>query len=239
MDPDMIRRMEQMQVQAAELGQLAAGLAAAAPRQAEGVDTSGWVQVAVGADGLPRTIRIRNGWNQRLEPERLAEAVMQAHGDAVSTATRAWSSQLTDDGWVRRRERMEHPAPDVSGQAGPVLPHGAVRETSALAEDVLAALHRVQQPPQAPAEGEGSDQARHVTVRVGQGGLLDCRIEPGWAARFDGDAITAALTTAVRAARTALPAPSAPDATAGDLAADALATLRALTENFRPGGETQ
>jgi DNA-binding protein YbaB len=240
MDADMVKRLQQLQREAAQLGQLAAGLASATPRRAEGNDRTGWARVAIAGDGFPHAIQIRNGWNQRIEVDRLGAAVMEANADAINQAMRAWSDQLDDSSWWARRARLEHDGPDWSSATVATPPSGHVRDSAELAEDVLGALQRIQQqqPAAAPA-GVGSDRNRHVTVKLGQGGLQGCLIDPEWAARRDGDAITAALSEALQAAEAEMPA--APRAGAGvdDLVGDALATLRALTQLSPPGGNAR
>jgi hypothetical protein len=62
-------------------------------------------------------------------------------------------------------------------------------------------------------------------------------VDPDWAARRDGAVITAALAQALRAAKHAIPAPAAPGADLDGLLGDALATLRAITEQRPAGGE--
>lgn len=50
----------------------------------------------LGAAGLPTEIRIRDGWQQRLEPERLGAAVLAANTDALRFAMRSWTGRLDD-----------------------------------------------------------------------------------------------------------------------------------------------
>ena len=231
MNPDMFRQFEQLQAQMTQLSELARNLAAAAPQQAEGRDSSGWVLVSLGADGIPTSIRVRNGWEQRIEADRLGAAVMEASGAAIKAAMEAWSEALDDSRWWAQRARFEEG--DTSGAAvrSAEPPAGLVRDLPELTEQVLATMHRVQQEePVEPNTVEGADPQGRVTVELGPEGMAGCSIDPAWAARTDGDRITAALSQALRSARERIPA--APKASFGldELAGDALATLRALTE---------
>ena len=99
MDPQMSRRLANLQRQAVQLGDLAASLTAAAPRRVEGSDKTGWVRVTLGGDGLPETILVRSGWRQRLEAGRLGAAVLEANGDALACGTRPWSDALDGSRW--------------------------------------------------------------------------------------------------------------------------------------------
>jgi hypothetical protein len=94
MTSDIAARLERLRCQTAQLGEVAAGLAAATPRQAEGTDPTGWVRVAVAGDGLPHAIQVRPGWRQRLEADRLGAAVAQANAAAIGEGMRAWTDEL-------------------------------------------------------------------------------------------------------------------------------------------------
>jgi DNA-binding protein YbaB len=228
MQPDMMRQLQQFQRQAEQLGQLARDLAAATPRRSDGTDATGGVRIVLGPDEFPVEIQIRDGWQQRLEPDRLGAAVLEANTDAVQRAMRAWTEQLDDSGWWRRRADVDGTA--ASGDGVPDLPYGQRRESADLAEDVLASLQAVQRQPVVPAiPDESVDDGRHVAVQVGPGGLTGCTIDPGWAARSNSSSINAALSSALQRAaakHSATPRPNGKiDATLGD----ALATLTSFT----------
>jgi DNA-binding protein YbaB len=236
MDSDSFTRLEQLQKQMAQLGELATSLAAATPRQAEGTDATGWVRVLIAHDGLPR-VKVRNGWNRRIEANLLGAAVVEANADAINSAMRAWSNELDASSWWTRRAGPEEDELAPSGGHASTPPAGVARDPSELTEEVLSALQAVRrQQPAAPADCEGSDPNRHVTVQLGQGGLLSCTIDPRWAARRDGDAITAAVSRALQAAVAKRSATQAPTPDLDGLVGDALATLRAVTQLPRPGG---
>src|SRR4051812_37940963 len=101
--PEETRRLHRLQAQTAKLGLLTRQLAAAIPARTEGSDPTGCVLVTLGRDGIPADIRVRDGWQQRLQPEQLAGAVLDAHADAVQRAMRTCTDALDDGGWWRRR----------------------------------------------------------------------------------------------------------------------------------------
>jgi len=231
MQPDMVLRLQQLQEQAAQLGQLARDLAEVTPQRSQGSDATGYARVALGPDGLPIQISIRDGWQRRLEPERLGAAVLEANNDAIQHTMQAWTAQLDDSGWSSRADvdaaTGKVPAPATAEMSTP--PHGQGRDVNELAEHVLSALQAAQRPPaDAPAPNEGADDGRHVTVQVGPGGLTACTVDPGWAARRDGGTISAALASALKRATATRPAVSSPGTEIDGLLGDALATLAAL-----------
>ena len=87
MRPDEAQHLAQLQRSAAELGRLAQDLAASTPPSIEGSDPTYWVHVILGPDGIPTENRVREGWQQRVAPARLASAVMDANLDAVQRTT--------------------------------------------------------------------------------------------------------------------------------------------------------
>jgi hypothetical protein len=164
----------------------------------------------------------------RLEPERLGAAVLEANTDAVQRAMRAWTEQMDDSDWWRRRADADRTA--ASGGEVPELPYGQRRESADLAEDVLTSLQAVErQPPGPVVPDEGVDDGRQVAIQVGPGGLTGCAINARWAARTGSSSINAAVSSALQRAlakRYAAPRPG------GDIDAvlcDALATLTSFT----------
>ena len=202
-EPDRIREIQQM-------GRRAHDLVAAAPSRTEGNDATGRVRLVIGPDGVPVEIRVQDGWSTHLEPSRLGAAVLEASSDAVRRALRMWSDALDDTG---------RPAPADS----PAQP-GRERDVNDLAEEAIGALQRAQAAPVAAPESAGSDDGRHVTVRIGPGGLVACVVDADWAQGRDGASLTAALSTALQRAVTHRAAPAT-----GSPAEDALATLTAIT----------
>ena len=231
MEPEQILQLQQLRQRIAEVGRLAREMAEGAPHHVEGSDATGWVRIVVGRGGLPHQIRVREGWQQRLEPEQLASAVIEANSDAMQRAMRAFVSAMDDGGWWGRRaavDEMTDGYPAHGSQASPELPVGNARDVNDLAEEVMLKLHRVQTSPAAsPASVEGHDEG-HVSIQLGPGGLTACTIAPDWAKHRAGAAISAALSTAVRRAVATYPPLQPAGAEPDTFLGDALATLSSL-----------
>lgn len=153
MQPDMMRQLQHLQQQAAQLGQLARDLTAATPQRSEGSDPTGWVRIVLGPDGLPAEIRVRDGWQQHLEPERLGAAVLDANNDAVQRAMQLWTAQLQDSHWSTRRAEGDEATGEAAASSAVDLPAptpGQARDSNELAEQVLSALQAAQRQPTDP-----------------------------------------------------------------------------------------
>ncbi|GAA0545541.1 hypothetical protein GCM10010172_28990 [Paractinoplanes ferrugineus] len=156
----------------------------------------------------------------------------EAKNDAVQRAVAAWTADL---GQNRQQHRAERPDSEDAER----LPHGQVAEATELAERVLVTLQQVQRSPATePTEYTGTDDGAHVSVQLGLGGLTGCTIDPRWAARYEGAAITAAVSAAlVRAAAERAAATTQSGADLDGVLGDALATLSALTRQPTPESE--
>jgi DNA-binding protein YbaB len=231
MESDMTHRLRQLQQRAERLGRVANDLAAAAPSRAEGSDPTGCVQVSVGSDSLPTDIRVRDRWQERLEAESLAEAVLDAYTDALRTKQRLWARQLDETGWWRQRH-VEGIRP--AGAPLPAPAGGRPRDGDPeFGEQILkAAQNARQQATQDPVQtAQGSDPGRHVTVRLGPGGLTTCDINPRWASNSSGTTLSSALTTALRRAKHDLASLPGSTGELDDLLRDSLATLSEVARN--------
>ena len=240
MQQDQNQHLSQLGRRTAVLAQLTRDLAEAIPAHVEGSDATGRVLVILGRDGMPTQIRVRQGWPQRLVPERLANAVLDANSDAVQRCMRTWTTAVDDDGWWRRRTDLEV-NPDAeqpfASRPPPRLPAGQVRDSNDLAEEVLGRLHDAQSAPVKPLSAvEGRDDGRHVMVQLSSAGLTACTIDPDWAQQQDGVSISAALATALQRASAKRPASTPVGSRADDLIGDALATLISLTSSPLQGG---
>jgi hypothetical protein len=134
--------------------------------------------------------------------------------------------------WWQKRSRLDDDEVPVQRSHVEPEPVGLARYLPELAEEVLGAMSAARRQPPPEAEGvAGSDRSGHVRVTVGQGGILACSVDPRWASRHEGDAITSALMQALQAAKAASLADVERSGRVqlGALAGDALATLRSVT----------
>jgi DNA-binding protein YbaB len=229
MHPDPLQRLQQ---RADRMGRLAHELTAATPHRTEGCDATGRVVVVLDRDGLPEQIRVRDGWQQRLDSDRLGAAVVDAFRDAVQQAMHTWTDRLDDTRWWSRQQDLDE-TPDhdpTTSASSPV--NGRARDDLEFSEPILRALHATRHSTgDQPIVAEGVDGGRHVWVRLGSGGLVGCEIDPRWARDRDGSTISAALHRALSQARSAVavPAETAPPSALDAALADAIATLAALT----------
>jgi hypothetical protein len=226
--PEMMRELEMLQERAAQLGALARTLSRSSPDRAEGTDPTGWVKVTLDRSGLPAAIQIRNGWDQRIEPQHLAAGIADAHADAVSRGMRAWSDSLDENRWPSQRSTFDNGEAPPDREIRP-LPAGQRREVSELAEEVIASLQSAQQAPPPEAQTiEGTDDDQRVTIRLSADGSVSCSIDQQWAAGRSGDSITSQLSTALSRARARLPRGDAPSTGVDGLIGDVLATLESF-----------
>ncbi len=245
MDSDLTRRLADLQRYTDGLRTVVAAVDTETPQPSEGVDASGAVTVTVNGAGTVAAVRVRQGWQQCLGAREVADAVMQAFEAAVAAGMQRWSTALERAAWPSRVQRFEAgdgPAGSIRRDQAPEQPRpaGSARDPHEVTEDVLAVLSTVRTATAAAAPGAatGCDETGRVSITVsGTDGRLEaCTVEPGWAARQDGHALTAALSAALRAAQAQV-AGQNPDAQRGELdrlLADALAVLTNATSSH-PG----
>jgi hypothetical protein len=121
---------------------------------------------------MPDDVRVRSGWQERLEHDRIGAAVLDASTDAVRDRQRRWIQQIDDSRLSRRRRAFSEgmtPAADVSL----AMPAGRARpDDPEFGEQVITALQQARRHAAAPppaAAAEGTDPGRHVTLRLGPG----------------------------------------------------------------------
>ncbi|GGM68458.1 hypothetical protein GCM10012275_43710 [Longimycelium tulufanense] len=238
MTDDLMRELVQLQRYATGLQELMAEANAEAPSRTTGTDHTGVIQVGLGADGLPEAIRVQQGWERRLEPARVGEAVVEAAQVALGERMASWTIRLRDIGWQAQVERLqqgdEPPAPPVPGEVPPALRRAVdqarPRPLGDLAEDMIAAFDHVEQmTPPAVATATGSAAAGKLTLTLSRAGLVSCVAEPHWVARQTATMLTNALGEALAGARTALARTIEPHHPTGALErflAETLAVLR-------------
>ncbi|BAL85564.1 hypothetical protein AMIS_3440 [Actinoplanes missouriensis 431] len=238
MQQDLMQRLQQLQQRTTQLGQLAAELASAVPECSEGCDASGRVLVVLGRDGVPAEIRVRDRWQERLEPDQLGAAVLDAAADAGQSAIRALTGRLDESRWWRRqRDADEGTIQDEEPLVRPPL--GRPQHDGEFNEQVMNALHasvREAGQPHTALEATGTDSGQHVAVTLTGGGIVGCFVDPWWARDRTGSAITESVSAALRRARRDLATPAHPSAQLDTLVGDALATLNAVVHQ-RAGGD--
>ncbi|WP_433790597.1 hypothetical protein [Actinoplanes sp. CA-252034] len=231
----MKRRLERLRQRAEELGRLAAEAHSVVPESAPGVDESECVRIRLGPDRVPLQIQIRERWQDRLDADALADAVMDANTDAVRRAYRAWSDRLDESGWWRRQrdaDEMPERRPMPMASPPPREPRtGHIPEDPEMGERILRLLQdtRRSASDRGPVEVEGSNDSGSVSVRLSVGGLAGCVIDEGWARHRCGDDIATALSHALRRARRRLDSPRPGLLEADALISEALTALTACT----------
>ncbi|MEU4564889.1 hypothetical protein AB0F72_41465 [Actinoplanes sp. NPDC023936] len=240
MQQDLMQCLQQLQQRATQLGQLAGELASAVPERSEGYDVSGRVLVVLGPDGLPTEIRVREGWQERLEPDQLGAAILDAASDAGQSAVRTLAGRLDESRWWRRQRDADEGVenPDEKPLVRPFL--GRPQHDGEFNEQIMNALHasvRQARQPCPSVEVTGTDTGQHVAVTLTGGGIAGCIIDPWWARDRTGSAITESVSTALRRALHDLAAPAHPSAELDALVGDALSTLNAVVQHRASGGD--
>ncbi|MFI8456607.1 hypothetical protein [Kitasatospora sp. NPDC085464] len=211
---DPLRDLQQM---SAFLGDLTHALAETRdilPQRSEGTDRTGSVTVVLGPEDLPLSITVEAGWQQRLSPEALGGAAVEAGQAAAVNRLSVWQQDAGKAAWAAVPDRLPddraaadavaEPALDLTlavGDVSQVTP----RPLEQLAEDVLTALDRAGAPG-VPVQGRGCDEGGHVTVVLSRGGLVSCEPDGRWAAETGTAALNHALAAALAKARTDLAA---------------------------------
>ncbi len=176
------------------------------PGKAQGTDPSGVVQVTLESDGLPASFEVDDGWASSLHPTALSAAVKAAF-TAASTRRLAAFAQLLDnidlpadgDEQPGAAQRFQPPPPSHSGNGG------HPRDVGELLQDLLdltADLESLAEP--GVRQATGSTASGMLTLTLGSDGALSCSVDQAWASDKSGGELTAALNTALAAARTEL-----------------------------------
>jgi hypothetical protein len=205
MTDDIAARLEQLSRRTAAVTDLVAAMCANGPRDTDGLDATGTVRVTLGPDGLPSAVRIVHNWRQSISPESLGRAVMDASAAAVTKNMDAWSQTLGQLPW---RAQVTGPRTGDNqhvNEPPPPAPYRSAPEFTELTEHVLRSLAEVRRRPNvSPPVNVGNDSSRNVSIALSPTRLESCNVEPAWAAHQSGYGLTAALSQALAAARTAL-----------------------------------
>jgi len=229
MTDELIRDLARIQNYAAGLRGLIDAAQASAPARSRGTDSSGVVSVVIGADGLPRSFRVSQGWPGRLPPESLDKAVAEASQAAMHERLATWSKTLEKHGWQEQADdlRAHPPTQPVEEPQSATNP----RSVDAVTEDIIRAFDQVKDiaaARQQTATGTGSDSSGKLTLTLSGTGLVSCEVDARWASTRTATMLMRALGDALAAARADLARPREPAATPdlGALFAEALALLK-------------
>lgn len=177
-------------------------------------DASGAVRLRTDADGLVVEVTVDARWRDRLQPEALAAAVLEAYANGVAERSRAWAEDFADD---TQEEPRPRPAPGLESSVAAELfrrlqatdgdadPGPVMERLVQLLEDLDRrlddALDRAEQ--MGSREYSGQSSSRHVRARVSGGGELvgveyDARWLPGAHSFNIGRETTEAIHAALR-----------------------------------------
>jgi hypothetical protein len=228
MTDDLLRSLARIKSYSAGLKNVIDAAQASAPARGRGTDRTGVISAAVGADGLPRSFRVHQGWPDRLPPESLGKAVVEAYQAAIHDRLATWSKTLEKQGWQEEADDLRtHPPSDPVDEPQPAT---NPRSVDAIAEDVIRALDQVKEAAAAKqrmATGAGSDSSGKLTLTLSTTGLVSCTVDAKWASTRTTTMLMRALGDALAAARANLPRPQEqPSPDLGALFSEALALLK-------------
>lgn len=205
MTDDLAAQFAQIQKYTATLHSLMTVAQEHAPRQSEGADESGAVRVILDSDGLPRTFRVDNNWDRKIDPAAFGGAVMEAFQAAISDRLEAWSRSLAEDGWRDRVDQLKGPSAPTGGQVPAAfrkpVENVAPRPIGDIAEDVFKAFDNVAAPPPKTNGASGTDQTGKLAVTLSAQGLTSCTVDERWAADQTAARLMNALGQALAAAK--------------------------------------
>ncbi|MGW6913225.1 hypothetical protein ACWGB8_05285 [Kitasatospora sp. NPDC054939] len=160
----------------------------ALPPSEVGEDPSGLVGVTIDASGLPETVTVAAPWKNRIRPQDLAAAVLEASRAAGMRRMESWARELDSSGATR----ADHPGErstdhrDFSGtdpRQDP--PSHAVDGTRPLGEvleellDVATQVESATTPALLDASGAAANRTGTVSVTLGVAGLRSVDIDAG------------------------------------------------------------
>lgn len=208
MNDDLLAQFAQMQKYMSAMHNMINKAQACAPSEANGADETGTVAVVLGPNGLPKTYRIVENWDEHVKPDELSNAVIKAFQAAVTKRMSQWSKTLEkadfeDEidrlkrGVVSDRERI----PEAFQGKVPEIDNP--RPLSEITEDVLGAFNNIDSFTGAPPTDTaiGKDESESVTVTLSATGLTSCTVDARWAKRATATRLMVALTQATDIAK--------------------------------------
>jgi hypothetical protein len=201
---DLMAQFATMQKHTAALRLLLSDAQERAPRESSGTDETGAVQVVLGPDGLPSTMRVDPSWQQAIGPAGVGSAVMDAFQAAVKERMDVWTEALAEDGFQDRVEEMKRgraPESRVPAAFRKPVPKVVPRPIGAVAEDMFVAFDKVRTSPPSNDPAAGADRSEKVTITLSTNALTACTVDAEWAEEQSGTEVTEALGEALRAAK--------------------------------------
>jgi hypothetical protein len=219
MTDDIVSELSELQRHASALRGLIVAAQANAPRSAEGSDPTGTVWATLGADGLPASLFVQDGWQRRLSAERFGAAVVEAFAAATEKRMAAWNAALEDGGWLSTvdgvRADLDRGGPGPSVAAPPPPPaNGRPGRLDDVLNEVLTAfdnVHEVAGRSAITAQGSGVSGYHKLALRLSRAGLVACEVDAAWASQQSSDAMVAAFDEALSRAKADLAAQVAAD----------------------------
>jgi hypothetical protein len=227
---DIFRQVEELRQYGTMLQKLVEEFQRSAPERSTGSDPTGAVQVAVGPDGLPETIKVSPYWREKLQPEAFAGAVNAACLAAVHQRGAEWAETMRRSGWQERLARLDadaasaaaaeaagpNPVPPAYRRASPPAngrTNGRpVRPLTEIAERAISLLDTTMSTPAMtgqvpqPPHGTGGRPDGALQLSVSSEGQVVCQAMPQWVSQQSGAQLQTALSSALATARQRLAA---------------------------------
>lgn len=208
MNDDLMAQFAQMQKYMAAMHNMINKAQAYAPKEAKGADETGTVEVVLGPNGLPKSFRVIEEWDENLEPGDVGGAVVEAFQAAVTKRMTLWSETLEETDLAEEIERLKQGT--VSDRERiPEAFQGKVEEIenprplNEITEDVLGAFDDIDSFTGLPSSdtASGKDETESVTITLSATGLTSCTVDTRWAERATATRLMVALTQASDAAK--------------------------------------
>ncbi len=204
MDDDLLLSLQQDQLQAAGLQDVAISMQPPAMPPVERGDRADAFLLRLDEDGVPDRIRVANDWSQRVRPEDIGQAVLEAYGGAVGAYMHAWAQHLERSNWEERMRRSATGISDQAPKARPTEREAPPPSMDEIAESAIAALRTAVTPPSVDADERETTRvnaARRAVITLPQGRMTACQVDARWAKRQSSQSLAGALGRALKRAR--------------------------------------
>jgi DNA-binding protein YbaB len=236
-----IGNLKYLRQRAIDLQEKMSRLQDAAPERTEGTDQSGTVRVVIDRDGIPKSIQVGAHWQDKIHPQALKAAIVEASQQATHRRGEVWSRilELSDQSAKSGHNSPSTSYPD-SADMGPSPMAFAPRPLGQIADDLLKMLDQVLSSPLPEAQSREVAPDRELTLTLAPGGQLSCTIDAPWASRQSDGQLNQVLGTALNSARQRLRAQEAASNSSSDRLSALSAEIRAVfSEAQRPAERRQ